>query len=148
MRLDLNRETRFDLQVKQDLIGIEVFAKTPERRPHPAVAGSRSKIAVEHEAPVFGAHAQLVVVRIEYFEAILRRLREWNAMPRIFVRAVGAGLGFAGPSRNFELGPARAQPFLAQAIFDGLHRRSSRPRNHNWTVILTWFAVESKAPPR
>jgi hypothetical protein len=26
---------------------------------------------------------QLVVVWIEYLEAILRRLREWNAMPRI-----------------------------------------------------------------
>ena len=36
MWLDLNRETRFDLQVKQDLIGIEVFAKAPERRPQPA----------------------------------------------------------------------------------------------------------------
>jgi hypothetical protein len=83
MRLDLNRETRFDLQVKKDLLGIEVFAKTPERRPQPAVAGSRPKIAVEHEALVFGAHAQLVVVWIEYLEAILRGLREWNAMPRI-----------------------------------------------------------------
>ena len=103
MRLDLNRETRFDLQIKQDLIGIEVFAETPKRRPHPAVAGSRPKIAVEHEALVFGAHAQLVVVWIEYLEAILRGLREWNAMPRIFVKAVGAGLGFAGPSWNFEL---------------------------------------------
>jgi hypothetical protein len=75
----------------------------PERRPQPAIAGSWPKIAVEHEVPVLGAHAQLVVVWIEYLEAILRGLREWNAMPRIFVKAVGAGLGFAGPSWNFEL---------------------------------------------
>src|SRR6202047_3060252 len=129
------------------MIRIKLFAEGPERRPHPAVARSRPKIAVEHQSPVFGAHAQLVVVRIEYFEAILRSLRERNAMPRIFVRAVGAGLGFAGPSRNFELGPARAQPFLAQSIFDGVHRRSSRPRTRNWTVILAWFGGESKALP-
>src|ERR1700716_693081 len=116
MRLDFNRETRFDLQVKQDLIGVEMFAEGPEWRPHPAVVRSRSKIAVEHEAPVLGAHAQFVVVWIEYLETILRVLREWNAMPRIFVRAIGAGLGFAGPSWNFELGSARAQPFLAQSI--------------------------------
>ena len=32
--------------------------------------------------------------------------------------------------------------------FDGVHRRSSRKRNRNGTVISTWFDVETKAPPR
>src|SRR5208283_2870905 len=73
-----------------------------------------------------GAHTQLIVVWVEHFDAILRSLRERNAMPRIFVRAIGAGLRFARPSRNLEFGPARAQPFLGRSIFDGMHRRSSR----------------------
>jgi hypothetical protein len=139
------------------------FVRTVERTSFGPIGASLAKPRFLHLATVFGlipycsasntrrpfgAHPQLVVVWIEYLEAILRGLREWNAMPRIFVRAVGAGLGFAGPSWNFKLGSARAHPFFAQSIFDSVHQRSSRPDNRNWTVILTLFGVESKALPR
>src|SRR5450631_2146940 len=113
MRLDFDRQPLFDLHVEKELIRIKLFAEGPERRPLPAIVGSRPEIAVEQEAPLFCAHAQLVVVWVDHLEAILRGLREGNAMPCIFMRAVDAGLGFAGPARNFELSSARTQPFLA-----------------------------------
>jgi hypothetical protein len=78
-------------------------------------------MAIELEAPGLRAHAKLIAVWVEYFEAILLRLQERNAMRRIFVRTVGTGLGFAdhpGISdlmflANFDVKISNCHPFFA-----------------------------------
>jgi hypothetical protein len=105
---------------------VELLSEGAKRRPISLLVWRRAEIAVKHEPPVRRRDAQLVGVRVEDLDAIMRGLREGNAVPGVFVRAVDARLGLAGPSGNFEFGATRTQVLAGHSIFDGMHWNSSR----------------------
>src|SRR5690349_9335306 len=109
MRLESQRETVFDFEVDEYLIGVELLAEGPERRPLDARARIRAEIAVQDQPPVARGHAQFIVKRIEQLDAVGRAFGKWNAVPRVFVRAILPRHGLPGPAGDFHLGASRAQ---------------------------------------
>jgi hypothetical protein len=67
------------------------------------------------------AYAKLVFVRVEEFDPVLGAFGKWHAMPDIFMATVGARLALSGPSRDLELGAARAQTLDEMPDFNGAH---------------------------
>src|SRR5579863_447237 len=76
------------------------------------------------QAAVLGGDVQLVVIRVEQLDPILRAFGKRNAMPHLFARTIGARLPFSGPPGNLKLGSTRREPRIVQAIFDLVHECS------------------------
>jgi hypothetical protein len=121
MGLESQRQTVLGLEVDQYLIGVELLAEGPERRPFDAGAGVGAEVAVEHQLPIACRNAQFVVERIKQLDAVGRAFGEGNAVPRVFMRALPPGRRLSRPPRNFHLGAPRRQTFLVKPAFDGMH---------------------------
>jgi hypothetical protein len=72
MWLRSNGEPLLNFQVKQYLIGIELVAERPERRPLQPFLGWRTKISFENQMPIPRRNAKIILVRIKQFNAVLR----------------------------------------------------------------------------
>ena len=123
MRFGAHRPIFFDFQIKQQLVSVIILPKAAKRRPHQiaAIVWARSEIAIKNKLAAFPADVKLVVMRIEDLDAVLGAFRERCAMPSEFLRAIGARLWLACPTRHFELGPVRREPGIYQPVFNLLH---------------------------
>src|SRR6202050_15164 len=97
------------LEIEKKLIGVILAAEAAKRRPLQIALWLRSKITVENPLAVSFRNTQFVFVRGENLDSILRTFGEWGAVPRVFVRIVGARLGLTGPAGHVELGSSRRQ---------------------------------------
>jgi hypothetical protein len=72
MRLRAHRPILADFQIEQKLVGVKLLAEAAERRPLQVVRGRCSDISVEDEFSILFGDMQLVLVRIEDFDSVLR----------------------------------------------------------------------------
>ena len=87
--------------------------------------GRETEIPIEEKLAIALTDMQLIIIRIENLEAVLRTLRKWKAVPDVFTIPVRQWFTFARPTGDFHLGPPGSQPRLARAHFDSIHRTSS-----------------------
>src|SRR5450756_2783918 len=101
-----------------------MIAEVSERWPLHAAVRGRAPVSLHDQMAVPGTDMQFIVVGVKQLDAVLRAFRERNAVPDLFARTIGARFALACPSGNLELGPARRQPGLVQAVFDLVHGNS------------------------
>jgi len=104
------------LQVDQALVGVVFLAEGAERG-----ALVLREVAFEAEGAVLRGNAEFVVVRVGKLDARAGGLGERDAVPGVFVGAVCAWFGLAGPSGDFQFGPARVEVGVDGAVFNGWH---------------------------
>ena len=83
MRFGADRHALLDLEIEQDLVGVECAAEVPERRPLQTAVGRIAPIALQNEPPVLGADVQFVVVGVEQLDPVLSTFRKRNAVPHL-----------------------------------------------------------------
>src|ERR1700680_3822854 len=72
MGLDPDGHALLDLEVEKDLVGIELLAECPERRPFHPRTGIGTEVTIEDETPVSRRDSQLIIEGVEQFDSILR----------------------------------------------------------------------------
>jgi hypothetical protein len=75
-------------------------------------------VGVEAHLPVDRCDAQFLFERIAELEAISGALGKREAMPRLFVIAVGARLLVASPTGNIDPNPIGRRPVAVETIGD------------------------------
>jgi hypothetical protein len=81
MRLYSNGHALFDLEVNEDLVGVELIAEIPEWRPLEARSRVWTEVSFEKQAPTSRGYLQFVVERIKEFNPVTSAFRKWDAMP-------------------------------------------------------------------
>src|SRR4051812_32339299 len=107
------------------MIRVVVLAETAEWRPPCLVV---TEVALEPQYAVTRGYTELVGIWVRQFQACPRSLGKWNAMPWIFLRAIGSGFGLARPAGNFEPGPPRKKVRIDRPVFDHWHDWVLLPR--------------------
>ena len=77
MRLGSDRQTVADLQVEQDLVGVDFLAKRSKRWPPKILVGRGTEIAVEIQAVFSRGDVKFVLVGIKQFNPVLGTFRKW-----------------------------------------------------------------------
>src|ERR1700730_4559081 len=72
MGLDPDGHALLGLEVEKDLVGIELLAECPERRPFHPGTGIGTEVTIEDETPVSRRDSQPIIEGVEQLDSILR----------------------------------------------------------------------------
>jgi len=82
--LRAHRPIPADFQIEQQLVGVKLLAEAAEGWPLEVIRGRSSEISVEDEFSILFGDMQLVLVRIEDFDSVLRAFGERYAMRQAY----------------------------------------------------------------